>query len=197
MEANDFLERVFKHVPEGNTRELFEHWPVHGRATEKAVAMVPIPGADPDKLMARIMDVDHYRGNVDHVAECRAIPDPDYVMPEKVRFYQRVEIPLLGAVHHELVLVNAGFMSGFQVAYWYMLKDKTEALPKRRAARSDYNVGAWILGPGIVGYALSSAPKRSDVNILKWKALTKGADIAAQNVIKANVKGMARWASRR
>ena len=67
----------------------------------------------------------------------------------------------------------------------------------RFAFRSDYNHGAWFVAPGVVGYALGSAPKRDDVGFLKWKALTSGADVAASRVVKANIEGMARWAARR
>ena len=48
----------------------------------------------------------------------------------------------------------------------------------------------------MVGYALSSAPRRDDVGFLKWKALTTGADVAASRVIKDNIAAMARWAAR-
>jgi hypothetical protein len=54
-----------------------------------------------------------------------------------------------------------------------------------------------LAAPGIVGYALGSAPKRDDVGLLKWKALTSGADAAASRVLKANLEAMARWAAKR
>lgn len=197
MEALAFLERVFQKVPQSSiTAPVFHHWPYGGKPTEEAVGVVPVAGVDPDRLIARVMDVDHYVGNVEHVVECRSIPDPQFTPPEKVRFYQRVNIPLLGGVHHELVLVNAGEMNGYKVAYWYMLQDKTDALNPKVAARSQYNVGAWFAKPGVVGYALSSAPRREDVGLVKWVSLTKGADLAAQQVLKGNIEGMARWASR-
>ena len=53
------------------------------------------------------------------------------------------------------------------------------------------------MGNGTLGYALSSAPRRDDVGFLKFKALTSGADAAASRVVKSNIEGMARWASRR
>ena len=56
---------------------------------------------------------------------------------------------------------------------------------------------AVFAAPGLVGYALGSAPKREDVGFLKWKALTTGADVAASKVVKTNIEGMARWAARR
>jgi hypothetical protein len=50
--------------------------------------------------------------------------------------------------------------------------------------------------PGIVGYALSSAPAKEDVGMLKYAAMTKGADASAPQVVKANIEGMARWSQR-
>jgi hypothetical protein len=57
-------------------------------------------------------------------------------------------------------------------------------------------VGAWLLKPGVVGYALSSAPQKSDVGRLKFAALTKGADAIAAKVLKGNLDGMVRWSKR-
>ena len=67
----------------------------------------------------------------------------------------------------------------------------------KTGARSEYNVGAWLIGNGTLGYALSSAPRRDDVGFLKFKALTSGADAAASRVVKSNIEGMARWAAKR
>ena len=114
-----------------------------------------------------------------------------------VRFYQRLDLPLLGAIHHELVLFDLGVRNGYRVAAWSVLRAETDALSTRDGFRSDYNHGAWLAAPGVVGYALGSAPKRDDVGFLKWKALTSGADAAASRVVKANIEGMAKWAARR
>jgi hypothetical protein len=143
------------------------------------------------------MDVDHYVGNVEHVGACRSIPDPRFTPPAAVRFYQKVDLPLLGSVHHELVLHRLGEKNGYHVAAWSLLGPETDALSAKTAFRSDYNIGAWLVAPGVLGYALASAPKRGDVGRLKWAALTKGADVAASKVLKANIEGMARWAARR
>ena len=72
----------------------------------------------------------------------------------------------------------------------------TANLDKKQGARSDYNVGAWLLKDDAVGYALSSAPKRDDVGRLKFAALTKGADAGATQVVQANIEGMIRWSRR-
>jgi hypothetical protein len=93
-----------------------------------------------------------------------------------------------------LVLVDAGTIRGYRVAYWYLLKDQTRSLDPKVAARSESNIGAWLAAPGVVGYALSSWPRRDDVSALQWVWLTSGADAVAKKVIEGNIDGMATWA---
>ncbi|MCA9571373.1 MAG: hypothetical protein KC656_26215, partial [Myxococcales bacterium] len=194
----DFLERVLARLPATTpTSFQFQSWSHAGRPTDEGFGICPVPGVDPEKLIDAVMAVDSYVGNVEHVAECRSISDSRFVPPEAVRFYQRVDIPVLGAVHHELVLHRMGEHGGYHVAAWHVLRSETDALSTKQGFRSDYNFGAWLVKPGVLGYALSSAPKRDDVGFLKWKALTKGADAAAGRVVKANIEGMARWAMSR
>lgn len=198
MEVNEFLERVLAHLPaKAPTQFEFVHWNHGGRPTEEGFAMMPFPGLDPAKVIDAVMDVDHYVGNLDHVGACRSIPDPRFVPPEKVRFYQRVDVPVVGAIHHELALQRLGTHRTFEVAGWDVLRAETDALSTKEGYRSDYSHGVWLARPGVLGYALGSAPKRDDVGFLKWKALTAGADAAASRVLKANLEAMARWASKR
>lgn len=197
-EHEQFVERVFQHLPAPRPAGFtFAHWAHAGRPTDEGLAIMPIAGADPARILAAVMDVDHYVGNVEHVAECRAIADPRFPSPDHVRFYQRLNLPMLGAIHHELVLHKLGERGGYQIAAWEVLRAETDALSTKQAFRSDYNHGAWLAAPGVVGYALGSAPKREDVGFLKWKALTTGADAAASVVLKSNIEGLARWAARR
>lgn len=197
MEHEAFVERVFKHMPASPPGHFtFTSWDHAGRPTKEAFGIMPIGGVDPEKVMEAVMSVDQYRGNLDHVEECRAIADDRYPAPQQVRFYQRLNIPLIGSIHHELVLHRLGERNGYHVAAWDILKGETHALSTPRAVRSDYNHGAWLAAPGVLGYALGSAPRRDDVGFLKWKALTKGADVAASKVLKGNIEGMARWAAR-
>jgi hypothetical protein len=197
-EHEQFVDRVIKQLPStAPSAFTFAHWAHGGRPTEEGFALMPIPGAEPEKIVAAVMDLDHYTGNIDHVAECRAIADPRFQPPDHVRFYQRVNLPLLGAVHHELVLHRLGTKGGYAVAAWEVLREETDRLDPKKAFRSDYNHGAWFAAPGVVGYALGSAPRRDDVGFLKWKALTTGADAAASTVLKNNIEGMSRWAARR
>jgi hypothetical protein len=194
-----FLERVLARMPRPDARKTeyqFDHWPYSGKVTDEAVGVLAVPGVDPEKFLARVMDVNHYVGPIPHVTESRAIADPRYVPPEKVRFYQRVNIPILGEIHQEIALELLGEHKGYQVAAWHLCVPETEALSPKKAIRAQYSDGAWLVAPGVVGYALTSAPKRDDVGFLKWKALTTGADVAASKVIKDNIAAMARWAAR-
>jgi hypothetical protein len=198
MEAKAFVERALSHLPSGTPRGyVFEHWKHAGRPTDEGVGLVPIAGVDPQRVMDAVMDIDHYVGNVAHVSVSRSIPDPRYVMPQALRFYQKVDIPVLGKVHHELVLHRLGQIQGYEVAAWELLKPETDRLNHKEGFRSDYNLGAWFCKPGVLGYALASAPRKDDVGRLKFAALTRGADAAASRVLKQNIEGMAAWAARR
>jgi hypothetical protein len=178
----------------GVTDFVFKHWSVPGKVTDEALGVLPVPGVDAGKFLARVMDLDHYTGAIPHVVESRSIADARFVAPGQVRFYQRVKIPMLGDVQQDIAIEMMGQMAGFEVAAWTLLEPETAALPKDKGARSSYNDGAWLVGPGVVGYALSSAPRKEDVGFLKWKALTVGADVAASKVIRDNILAMAKWA---
>lgn len=198
MEIQAFVERVFARLPATPpTAFAFWHWPHGGRPTEEAVAVMPIPGLDPEKVMAAVMDVGRYVGNVEHVAQSRVIPDARYTPPQSVRFYQKVDLPMIGAIQHDLVLQRLAARGGWEIAAWDLNKPETEALSTKDGYRSEYSHGVWLARPGVLGYALGSAPKRDDVGFLKYKALTSGADAAASRVLKSNLEGMARWAARR
>jgi hypothetical protein len=195
-ELTAFLKRVLERMPAATPSDyVFKHWSVSGKVTDEALGVLPVPGVDPEKFLGRVMDLDHYVGPIPHVVESRAVADPRFVAPETVRFYQRVKIPLLGDVHQELVIARSTH-DKWQIASWHMLDKETEVLSPKTAIRGGYNDGAWLVAPGVVGYALSSAPRRDDVGFIKWKALTTGADVAASKVIKDNIAAMARWAAR-
>lgn len=198
MEHEAFVARVMQRLSAAPpTTFAFQSWKHAGRPTAEGFGLMPIAGVDPAKIADAVMDIDHYVGNVDHVSECRSIADERFTQPDAVRFYQKVDIPVLGAVQHELVLHRMGEHNGYTVLAWHVLRAETDALNTRNGFRSDYNHGAWFAAPGVLGYALGSAPKRDDVGFLKWKALTRGADAAASRVVKLNLQGMARWAARR
>lgn len=198
MEAKAFVDRVLPHLPRGAPSSFtWKSWKFGGRPTAEGFGVMAIPGVVPDRISDAVMDIDHYVGNIQHVEESRSIADPRYKPPEAVRFYQRVNIPMLGKVHHELVLHRLGEIQGYQVTAWELLKSETDRLNPKQGFRSDYNLGAWFAAPGILGYALASAPRRDDVGRLKFAALTRGADAAASKVLKMNLEGMARWAAKR
>jgi hypothetical protein len=199
-EVRAFLGRVLARVPaqgEGVAGYQFSSWPREDKPTHEAIALKAIPGADPGKLIARIMDVDGYKGNIAHVEDCRSrrgpVPAPE--RPGRVRFFQVISVPGVVKVQQESELVDAGKIKGYRVVYWYLLADETESLDRKDGARSAFNVGAWLVAPGVVGYALSSWPRRNDVNLVQWKALTSGADALARKVVEGNIDGMAAWAN--
>jgi hypothetical protein len=196
-EVREFLSRVLEKIPDGGTGVSgyqFQHWEWEGKSTQEAIGIKQIPGVDPQQFIARVMDVDHYQGNLAHVEACRSERDPAFSPPEKVRFYQIISVPGVAKVQHELGLVDAGTVKGYRLVYWYLLKDQTKALDPKVAARSDFNVGAWLVAPRVVGYALSSWPKRDDVNTFQWFSMTSGANALAKKVIEDNIDGMAEWA---
>lgn len=195
-EVSAFLDRVFKNLPAANTSFAFKSWPQAGKPTEEGVGMMPLSGVSPEAIVKRVMDVDHYKGNIDHVIENRSIKDARFTPPQAVRFYQHLDLSLLGDIHHELVLVDGGMRDGYRVLYWYLLEKESSALKRDVGMRSAYNVGAWIISKDKIGYALSSAPKKDDTNYLQWKSLTSGADLAAKSVVEDNIKGMVAWAKR-
>ena len=195
MSASAFLDRVFSNLPNGGGKFAFNAWRHAGRPTSEGGGILPV-SVDVDKMVGRIMGVGSYKGNIDYVEESRAIADPAHVPPKAVRFYQRIKVPVLAEIQMELVLTDFGERDGWRVIGWHQLDAETRALNTRRGARSEYNVGGWLLKPGAVGYALSSAPMKSDVGRLKFAALTRGADASAAKVVKANIEGMIRWSKR-
>src|SRR5687768_16884878 len=131
-EHEAFVERVMKHLPKSPpTAFTFAHWSHAGRPTDEGFGIVPIAGVDPGKVIAAVMDVDHYVGNVEHVSACRSVKDPRFVPPDHVRFYQKVDLPVLGSIHHELVLHRLGERNGYQVAAWDVLRAETDALSSK------------------------------------------------------------------
>ena len=195
MSAAAFLDRVFSNLPRVGGKFDFNAWRHAGRPTSEGVGVLPGVTVDVDRMAARIMDVGSYRGNIDYVEESRVISGA-HSGPKSVHFYQRIKVPVLAEIQMELVLTDFGDRDGWRVIGWHQLDAETERLSTRKGARSEYNVGAWLLKPAAVGYALSSAPRKSDVGRLKFAALTKGADASAAKVVKANIEGMLRWSKR-
>jgi hypothetical protein len=196
-EVQAFLRRVLEKVPENGTGVKgfqVSHWKWEGKPTHEVIGIKAIGGGDPHELIARVMDVDGYPSHIAHVESCRSRQDSAFMPPDKVRFFQVVHVPNVAKVQQELVLVDAGTAKGYRLAYWYLLKDKTQSLDPKQGARSDFNIGAWLAAPGVVGYALSSWPRREDLNALQWISLTSGANAFAKRIVEGNIDGMAAWA---
>lgn len=193
MSANAFLDRVFKNLPSSKASFTFNAWSNAKRPTKEGVGILPMVGVNVDNMAKRIMDVGNYKGNIDFVEESRVIRDN---LPESVHFYQRIKVPVLAEIQMELVLTDFGERDGWRVLAWHQMEAETLKLNPKRGARSEYNVGAWLLKTDQVGYALSSAPRKEDVGRLKFAALTKGADAGATKVVQDNIKGMHRWSQR-
>lgn len=195
MNDSAFLDRLFRNLPSVGAKFDFAAWKHGGRPTSEGVGVLPQGGVPVDAVAARVMDVDHYVGNIDYVVECRAIADAATSPPSSVRFYQRIKVPVLASLHHELVMTDHGERDGWRVLAWHK-HEASDRLNPKQGARTDYNVGAWLVRSDAVAYALSSCPRKEDVGRLKFAALTRGADAGAAKVVKANIEGMVRWARR-
>lgn len=196
MSAEAFVDRVFGNLPSHRGGFEVRTWRHNSRPTKEGVGVLPSSGVDVDAFAARVLDLDHYQGNIDFVVECRVVPDDRFVPPAATRFYQRVKVPVLGSLHHELVIHDRGDRDGWRVLAWDLLEAETDRLDGKQGARSEYNVGAWMIRPDAVGYALSSCPRKGDVGRLKYAALTKGADAGVHKVLQGNIEGMLKWSRR-
>ena len=150
-EVREFLGRVLEELPEGGagvTGYQFRHWEREGKPTHEALGIKAIPGVDPREVIARVMDVDGYEGNIAHVEACRSVRDPAPEPPESVHFFQRVSVPGVAKVQQELVLVDAGTIKGYRVAYWYLLGPETEALDPKAGRTQRVQRRGVAGGPG-------------------------------------------------
>lgn len=194
MSADEFLDRVMPHVADLNP-ERFSHvsWRFEKRPTSEGVGILPNPGTDVELMVQHILDVEAYPDNVKYVESIDVIErrsDTD------VTYIQRMNLPLIGRIQVQIHLSDYGMRDGFRVVAWDQDEPATAALDKKQGARTAYNLGAWLLTEDAVGYALSSAPLKSDVGTLKYMAMTKGADVTASEVLKLNIEGMVAWAHR-
>jgi hypothetical protein len=194
MSADEFLDRVMPHVAD-LTSDRFSHvsWRFEKRPTSEGVGLLPNPDTDIDLMVAHVLDVEAYPDNVKYVESVEVVErrsDTD------VTYIQRMNLPLIGRIQVQINLSDYGMRDGFRVVAWDQDDEATAALDKKQGARTAYNLGAWLLAEDAVGYALSSAPLKSDVGTLKYMAMTKGADATAGEVLKQNIQGMIAWAHR-
>ncbi len=196
-EVRDFLRRVLDALPPLNDPLLepaFLHWPIEGKVTQESVLAKDVPRIEPDALIARVMDVNGYVGRIGYVEVSQVVDDSAFVLPGERRCLQRVRVPGITKVQHELVLVDAGLIDGYRVAYWYLLENETSALDPAVGARSAFNIGAWFVAPGRVGYAMSSWPRREDLNAFQWFTMTRVADTVARRLLLETLDSMCAWA---
>lgn len=191
--AEDFIGRVLTHVA-GLNRDRYNHatWRFENRPTSEGVGLKPHDVVVADVARC-ILDVERYPENVKYVESTEMIDkrsDTDFT------YIQRMNLPVLGRVQVQIHLADYGEWEDYQVIAWDQDNEGTAGLDKSRGFRTQYNLGAWLLQPGSVSYALSSAPVKSDVGTLKYLALTKGADVTAGEVIRQNIEAMIAWAER-
>ncbi|MFN8129332.1 MAG: hypothetical protein U0R28_11080 [Candidatus Nanopelagicales bacterium] len=192
MSADAFLDRVLPHLAELHT-DRFNHasWRFEKRPTSEGVGLKPYAGVDIDAMVEHICDAENYPHNVQYVESTEVVErrsDTD------VTYVQRMNLPVIGRVQVQINLADYGERDGWRIVAWDQDDDGTDDLDKKNGARTQYNLGAWLLREDGVAYALSSAPRKSDMNALKYMAMTKGADAMAGEVIRQNIEGMLRWA---
>ena len=114
--------------------------------------------------------------------------------PARCRFFQAISVPKVADVQQELKLVDAGTIKGYRVAYWYLLKDETDALDPKRGVRS-FQRRCVAYRPRVVGYAFSSAPSRRrecpSVGLPNLRLQRP-----RQEIVEGNIDDMATWAMR-
>lgn len=194
-DVNEFLDRVFEHVG-GLERDRFNYqtWRFAGRPTGEGVGLMPSLEVDPETMVSRVLDVEGYPENVNYVKE---IVVTDRRSDRDFTYVQKMELPVLGGLQTSLSLADHGERDGFRVVAWTQNDAGTDALDKKRGgARTEYNLGAWLIKSNEVAYALSSAPRKKDVGSLKFAVMTKGADATAPSVLRSNIEGMVAWAQR-
>ncbi|MDP4015437.1 MAG: hypothetical protein Q8P38_12585, partial [Candidatus Nanopelagicales bacterium] len=170
-----FLGRVMEHLP-GLSSDRFssQSWRFENRPTNEGLGLKPRVELDVDKVAARILDVEAYSANIKFVESCEMtnkISDSEQV------YTQRMKLPALGGIQVSLHMVDLGERDGYRVVGWSQDDAGTEALnPKQGGARTQYNLGAWLITPTSLAYALSAAPVKKDVGGLKFAIMTKGSD---------------------
>lgn len=198
LRAAAFLDRVFARVPATLTQEyVFQAWDHGGQPTQEGFGLLRVSQPlDPEKVVARIMDVDRYKQNLKRLELCHSVPDSRFKPPQSVRMKMLVDIEPVGKIQHELAMIDGGSRQGYRVVYWYDLQPETSRLDPSVGARSAYSVGMWFVNANAIGYAVSNAPVEQDVNAVQWGLMTGGADMMAKTVAKNNIDGMVAWSRR-
>ncbi|MDZ7577514.1 MAG: hypothetical protein U0904_04985 [Candidatus Nanopelagicales bacterium] len=193
--AEEFLGRVMPKVPELSRDKFnFKSWRFENRPTSEGVGIRPGVSVDVEKMASRILDVEGYAENMKYVVDCTITSknsDTDFV------YIQRMNLPILGGLQCALRMTDLGERDGFRVVAWAQDDAVTDSLDKKKGgARTQYNLGAWLIRPDEIGYALSSAPRKSDVGSLKFAVMTKGANAGTSDMLKNNIDTMIAWSKR-
>lgn len=170
-------------------------WRFENRPTNEGLGMKKGLRVDVDQLAATILDVAKYPGNVKYV-DTTTITKP--ISDTEFFYIQKMKLPVLGGVQVSLHLQDIGERDGYRIVAWDQDDAGTEALDKRNGGvRTQYNLGAWLIKPTEVAYALSAAPVKKDVGAIKYAVMTKGADATAGMVISSTIDSMMQFAKRR
>lgn len=191
---DDFLSRVMEHLPELK-RDKFNSvsWRYEGRPTGEAIGLKPGIDVDPEAVVARILDVEHYPGNVQYVDKTIV----DKQTKKSVTYTQKMKLPAIGGVQVVLTMKDLGTLDGYRVVAWKQEDAATEALDKKDGgARTEYNLGAWLVKADEVAYALSAAPLKKDLGSIKYALMTKGSDATTGPVLSSNIDSMVAWSQR-
>lgn len=192
--AEDFLDRVLAHERDLSMDKFnYTSWKFENRPTSEGFGILPGQDVDVASMADHILDVEHYPDNVKYVEATDIV---ERRSPTDVTYVQRMNLPVLGRIQVQIHLADYGEREGWRIIAWDQDADGTAALNKKQGVRTAYNLGAWLLAEDTVGYALSSAPLKSDMNSLKYLAMTKGADATAGDVLRQNIEGMIAWTAR-
>jgi hypothetical protein len=195
LSADEFLDRVFARMADFTRKPGFtsEAWTYNNRPTKEGLGRLPIE-IDVEAMVSRILDVEEYPRNVRYVESVEILRRRS---PSDFTYVQKMSLPVLGGLQCALNLTDTGEREGFRVVAWSQDDDATQALDKKTGgARTTYNLGAWILKPTEVWYALSSAPRKDDVGSLKFAIMTKGGEVTAGEVLRGNIAGMVAWSQK-
>ena len=171
----------------------YTSWKFENRPTSEGFGVLPGVDVDVASMAEHVLDVENYPGNVKYVDSTEII---ERRSPTDVTYVQRMNLPVIGKIQVQIHLADYGVREGWRIIAWDQDDAGTEALNKKQGARTAFNLGAWLLAEDTVGYALSSAPLKSDMNTLKYMAMTKGAEATVGEVLKQNIEGMLAWTAR-
>lgn len=193
--AEAFLARVLEQLTD-MSRDRFssKSWRFEGRPTSECVGLKPGVDLDVDKVAARILDVEAYPQNIKFVEDTQVtnrISDSEFV------YVQKMKLPALGGIQVSLHMQDLGEHDGYRVIAWDQDDAGTQALDKNHGgARTEYNLGAWLIKPTELAYSLSAAPVKKDVGSIKYAVMTKGSDATAGTVLSSNIDAMIAWSKR-